>query len=105
MSANAKNSALLKNLKKEKEWHQTLSARCISSCTSIYSIVNVKSLDSSFNSKIHVELNLHADTSVVGSNVLRVYKIKQYVDVYGYDSISRHKNITTANAAVAYKNL
>ncbi len=42
----------------------------------------VKSLGSSLKDDIHVELNSHADTSVVGSNVL----FEHYVDVYDYDS-------------------
>ncbi len=43
-------------------------------------IVTVKSLDSSLNTNIQVELNSHADTSVVGSNVLVVHNHEQYVD-------------------------
>ncbi len=65
-------------------------------------IVTVKSLDSSLNSKIQVELDSYADTSVVGSNVLVVHDHECYVDLFGYDSKSRHKNITTVDAAVAY---
>ena len=71
---------------------------------SICPIVTVKSLDSSHNPKIQVELDSHADTSVVGSNVLIVHDHERYVDVFGYDSKSRHKNVTTVDAAVAYDN-
>ena len=65
-------------------------------------VITVKSLGSAVNDKIHVELDSHADTSVVGSNVLVVHDHERYVDVYGYNSKSRHKNITTVDAAVAY---
>ena len=74
------------------------------SWSNICPIVTVKSLDSSLNTNIKVELDSHADTSVVGSNVLVVHDHERYVDVYGYDSKSRHKNITTVDAAVAYDN-
>ncbi len=53
---------------------------------------------------IQVELDSHADTSVVGSNVLVAHDHECYVDVYSYDSKSRHKNITTVDAALAYDN-
>ncbi len=72
--------------------------------SNICPIVTVKSLDSSLNTNIQVELVSHADTSVVGSNVLVVYDHERYVDVYGYDSKSRHKNVTTVDAAVVYDN-
>ncbi len=58
----------------------------------------------SIDYKIQVELDSHTDTSVVGSNVLVVHDHAHYVDVYGYDCKSRHKNVTTVNAAVAYNN-
>ncbi len=74
------------------------------SWSNICPIVTVKSLDSSLNTNIQVELDSHADTSVIGSNVLVVHDHEQYVDVYGYDSKSRHKNVTTVEAAVAYDN-
>ncbi len=61
------------------------------SWSNICPIVTVKSLDSSLNANIQIELNSHADTSVVGSNVLVVHNHEWYVDVYGYDSKSRHK--------------
>ncbi len=67
-------------------------------------IVTVKSLDNLVNHKIQVELNSYADTSVVGSNVLVVHDHECNVDIYGCDSKSRHRNITTADAAVAYDN-
>ncbi len=67
-------------------------------------IMTVKLLDSLVNHKIQVELDSHADTSVVGSNVLVVHDHECYVDVYGYDSKSRHKNVTTMDAAVAFDN-
>ncbi len=73
MSGNAKNPILLKNPNKEQEWHQTLSARGITSSSNICPIATVKSLDSSYNSKIQVELDSHVDTSVVGSDILVVH--------------------------------
>ena len=65
-------------------------------------IVTVKSVNSSSKDKLRVELDSHADTTVVGSNVLIVHDHERFVDVYGYDNKSRHKNITTVDAAVAY---
>ncbi len=70
--------------------------------SNICPIITVKSLDCSLNSKIQVELNSHIDTSVVGSNILVVHDHKCYVDIFGYNSKSRHKNVTTVDAAVAY---
>ncbi len=64
--------------------------------------MTVKSLDSSLNSKIQVELDSQTDTNVVGSDTLVVHDNEYYVDVYRYDSKSRHKNVTTVDAAVAY---
>ncbi len=73
--------------------------------STICPIVTVKSLDSSLNSKIQVELDSHTDTSVVGSNVLVVHNHECYVDVFQYDSKSRHNNvIVTVDAAVVYDN-
>ncbi len=65
----------------------------------------MKLLDSSHNPKIQVELKSHADTSVVVSNILEAHYQECYVDVYGYDSKSRHKNITTVDTPLAYDNL
>ncbi len=61
----------------------------------------MKSLESSLNSKIQVELDSHIDTSVVSSNVLIVHGHECYVDVFMYNSKSRHKNVTAVDAAVA----
>ncbi len=61
-------------------------------------------MDSSLNSKIKVELDSNADTSVVGSNVLVVHDHECHIDVFRCDSKSRHKNITTVDTAVAYDN-
>ncbi len=54
------------------------------SWSNIRPIVTVKSLDSSLNTNIQVEFDSHADTSVVGSNVLVLHDHEQYVDVFGY---------------------
>ncbi len=102
MGANTNNPALLKNPKKEREWHQTLSDGCIISHHSIYPIVTVKSLGF-LNSKIQVELNSHPDSSVVGSNVLVIHDHERYIDVSSYDNTPRHENITTVNATAAYE--
>ncbi len=56
------------------------------------------------NHKIQVELNSHAETSVVGSNVLDIPDHESYVDIYDYDSKSSHKNIITVDAAEVYDN-
>ncbi len=72
--------------------------------SNICPIVTVKSLDSSLNSKIQVELNSHADTIVVGSNVLVVHNHECYIDVLGYSSKSSHKNVTNVEDAVAHNN-
>ncbi len=101
MGMNSKNPTLTKNAKKVKEWCQTLSAGCNNLWSNICPIVAVKSLDSSINHKIQVEIDLHVDTTVVGSNVLVVHDHERYIDVYGYDSKSWHKNITNVDAAVA----
>ncbi len=105
MSANTKNPSLLKNPKKDTEWHQTLSAGCKPSHSSMCPLVIVKSLDRSLNSNIQVELDSHDDTSIVSSNVLVIHNHEHYLDFYEYDSKSKHKNTTTVNAAVAYDNL
>ncbi len=56
------------------------------------------------NLTIQVELDLHADTVVVGSNLLVAHDHECYIDVYHYDSKSRHKNITNVDASVACNN-
>ncbi len=104
MGANANSTALTKTAKKEKEWCQTLSVGCVNLKSTICPIVTVKSFDSYVNHKIHVELHFHADTSVAGSYVLVMHNHECYIDVFGYDSKSWHKNITTVDAAVAYDN-
>ncbi len=50
----------------------------------------MKSLDSSLNAEMHVELDLLADTSVVGSDVLIVLDHECHADIYGYETKSRH---------------
>ncbi len=66
-----------------------MSDGCITFWSNICPIVTVKYLDSSLNSKKKVELNSHAETSVVGSNILVVHDHESYVVVIGYDSKSR----------------
>ncbi len=64
----------------------------------------IKSTRSKSNSnKISVELDSHADTCVVGSNVLVVHDHERFVDVYGFDKETRHANASTVDAAIAYK--
>ncbi len=81
-----------------------MSAGCISYISYVCPVITVKSLGSPTKDDICVELDLHADTSVLGSNVLVAHDHEFYIDVYGYDSKSRHKNTTTVDAAVAYDN-
>ncbi len=102
MGRNGKNLILTKNPKKEKEWCQTLSAGCVNLWSNICPIVTVKLLEGPINHKIWVELDSHADTSAVGSNVLVIHNQECYLDVYGYDSKSRHKIITAVDTT--YKN-
>ena len=54
-------------------------------------------------STISVELDSHADTCLVGSNVLVVHDHERFVDVYGFDKETRHANASTVNAAIAYE--
>ncbi len=67
--------------------------------TNLFPIVTV---ESSLNPKIQVDLDSHTDTSVVGSKVLVVHDHECYIDVFGYNRKSRHKNVTTVDSAVAY---
>ncbi len=55
---------------------------------------------SNFN-KISVELDSHADTCVVGSNVLVVHDHERFVDIYGFDRKSQRSNACTVDAAIA----
>ncbi len=98
----AKNPVLTKNEKKERKWYLIQSARYISSSIYLYPIVTDKSFKGSHKYNIHAELDYHADTSVVGFNVLVVHNHEHFVDVYGYDSKSRHDNITNVDAVVTY---
>ncbi len=41
----------------------------------------------------------------MGSNELVVHDLKCYIDIYGYDSKSSHKNIPTFDATVACDDL
>ncbi len=62
----------------------------------------MKLLDCSLRDNISIELNPYADTtSIADSNLLDIHDHKRYTDVYGYDSKSRHKNITPVDAVVA----
>ncbi len=62
----------------------------------------VKSVDSHLKDRIHVELDSNVDTRVVGSNVLVLHDHGHNIIVDGYDCTPMHKNITIADAAVAY---
>ncbi len=104
MFTNTKNPALTKTTKKEKERSQTRPDGCITLQSNICPIVTVKSFGSSIDCKTQVELNSHADTSLVGFNILVVHYHDLYVEFFGYDSKSRHKYVTTVNAAVASDN-
>ncbi len=52
----------------------------------LYPIFTVQSLDGCVKDNIHVELEAHADNSVVDSNVLGEYDQKHYLDIYCYSS-------------------
>ena len=65
--------------------------------------VNTTCSQSNSHIRILVELDSHADTCVVGSNVLVVHDHERYVDVYGFDQAARHKNASTVDAAIAYE--
>ena len=49
-----------------------------------------------------VELDLHADTCVVGENALIVHDLCRPVNVYRYHPEDRGKQACTVDAAVAY---
>ncbi len=53
--------------------------------------------------KISVEVDSHADTCVVGSNVLVVHDHEHFNNIYGFNKETRLSNICTINAAIAYK--
>ncbi len=57
----------------------------------------------SHHSRVSIQLNLHADTCVVRSNVLVVHNHEHFVDVYGFNKLARHTNTSTVNVAIAYK--
>lgn len=65
-------------------------------------IQTIKSDCSQSNSHriISVELNLHADTYVVGSNFLLVHDNECFIDTCGIDEAARHKNTCTIDAAI-----
>ncbi len=105
MGVNVKNPALTKLIRRRRNDVRLCLSVCVTSCSNICPVVAVKSRDSSFNHKICVDLNSHADASDVGSNVLVVHDHEHYIDVYGYESKSGHKSITTVDAAVAYDDL
>ncbi len=80
--------------------------KCYMSCdrVAVAPVRTVKSTRSQSNfSKISVELDSHADTCVVGSNVLVVHDHERFVDVYGFDKETRHVNASTVDAAIAYE--
>ncbi len=67
-------------------------------------VQTVKSTCSQSNlNKISVELDSHADTCVVGSNVVVVHDHEFVVIIYGFDKDTRHANACTVDAAIAYK--
>ncbi len=67
-------------------------------------VQTVKSNCSQTNfNEISVELDSHADTCLVGSNVLAVHNHECFVDVYGFDKETRHANASTVDAAIAYE--
>ncbi len=70
----------------------------------LWPVQTVKSICNQSNyNKISVELNSHADTCVVGSNVLVVHNHEHFVDVYGFDKETWHANACTIDATIVYK--
>ncbi len=73
-------------------------------CVSVALVQTVKSPCSQSNcNMISVELDSHADTCEVGSNVLVVHDHEGFVDVYGFGKETHHANACTIDAAIAYK--
>ncbi len=67
-------------------------------------VQTVKSTCSQSNhSRISVELDAHADTCVVGSNVLVVHDHEHFIDIYGFDKEIRHSNACTIDATIVYE--
>ncbi len=50
-----------------------------------------------------VEMDSHADTCVVSSNILVTHDHACYVDVYGFDKETNHSNAYTVDGAIVYK--
>ncbi len=106
MVANKKNSNLTK-INKRRKWS---SRRPLgnTSCmfydhVAVALVWIVQSTCSQSNhSRIWVELDSHAATSVVSPNVIVVHDHEHSVDVYGFDKETRHSNSHTLNAAIAY---
>ncbi len=70
----------------------------------VATVQTVKSTCSQSNhSRISVELNSHAVTCVVGSNVLVIHDHEHFVDIYSFDKETCHANACTVDAAIAYK--
>ncbi len=64
----------------------------------------VKSTCSQSNhSRISVEMDSHADTCVVSSNVLIIHDHEQFADVYSFGKTVRHTNATAIDAVIAYE--
>ena len=55
------------------------------------------------SSKPKVELDSHADTSVIGDNCLVIHDHNRPDNVYSYDPNDGHRNAKTVNAAVGYQ--
>ncbi len=55
------------------------------------------------NSRVSVELESHADTCAVGSNVLVVCDRKYFIYVYDFDKETRHPSASTTDVPIAYK--
>ncbi len=64
----------------------------------------VKSTCSQSNhSNFSNELNSHADTCVVGSNILVVHNHEHFVGVYGFDKETMHSNACTIDVTITDK--
>lgn len=102
-ASNKKNNVLTKNKKIGLWWTCPSDVMCDSA--GIAPVVTVKPLDSSSKDSItYVELDSHAVITVVVSNALVIHDQDHFVNVYGFESKSRHTNMSTKDAIVAYDN-
>ncbi len=105
MAANKKNSNLTKTNKREKQRAgrpQGNNRYMSSGQVAVAPVQTVKPTTRQSNhSRISVELDSHADTCVVGSNVLVIHNHECFVNVYRFNKGTRHSNVYTINTTIA----